>query len=207
MTRMIINREIALKNLTIARDILGAKGIPMFLHFGTLLGALREKDFIAHDDDTDVGVYGSDKKAIQALIPALKAAGFEIVYTRDERLYKFKRQGEDLDFFFAYEKKNLFGRRWDLEGRASIPARHLDTLDETEFLGERFKVPHDPYAVVRNLYGRTWNVPIAHFPSRVDWRQRLAKLRNNPGKFFFYIRRFLTDRSKKAASATKPSGI
>lgn len=198
-----MDKRIALENLLIVRDRFAAAGIPMFLSFGTLLGALREKDFIAHDDDVDVGVFSRDRDRIVALMPELEKRGFSTRYVRHARHYKLERQGTELDFFFAEEKRTLRGRRWDLEGRATIAARHLDAFDEIEFLGHRFPVPRDPLTVVKNLYGKTWNVPIANSTSRQDWAGRLAKALKNPGKIPFYVRRYFAGRRRRADAAAR----
>lgn len=198
-----MNRALALENLVLARDCLASRGVPMFLHFGTVLGAVREKDFIAHDDDADAGIYGRDKEAFLASFPALAELGFENLYCRNDRQYKFRRLGEELDFFVAVEGRKFFRRVWDLEGKATIPARHLDTLDDIEFLGESFKVPHDPIGFVRNLYGRTWRVPIADSTSRHDWTVRLGKLFKKPTKLVYYALRYAKERIRWIRTAAK----
>lgn len=191
-----MNKQVALDNLLIIRDLFAERGIPMFLTFGTLLGALREKDFIDHDDDIDIGVFARDRDAILALIPELEKRGFKTRSVRGERVYKLERRAIQLDLFFEVPKHTLRGRRWDLEGKATIAARHLDRLEEIEFLGHRFPVPHDPLGVVRSLYGRTWNVPIPDSTSRQDWSRRIKMVFRNPGKVFFYVRRFFAGRRR-----------
>ena len=57
-----INKKIAQKNLLVIRNILIKTNIRWGLIFGTLLGAIREKNFIAHDEDTDIFVLYEDKK-------------------------------------------------------------------------------------------------------------------------------------------------
>ena len=194
-----MDKQVALENLLIIRDLFAEHGIPMFLTFGTLLGALREKDFIDHDDDVDIGVFASDRNAILALMPELEKRGFKTYSVRGDRVYKVKRQAVQLDFFFTRPKKTLRGRRWDLEGKATIAVRHLDRLDEIEFLGHRFPVPHDPLGLVRSLYGRTWNVPIPDSTSRQDWSRRIRMVLRNPGRVFFYARRFFAGRRRARA--------
>jgi lipopolysaccharide cholinephosphotransferase len=191
-----MNKQVALNNLLIIRDLFAARGIPMFLTFGTLLGAIREKDFIAHDDDVDVGVFSRSRDAILTLIPELENRGFRMRSVRDERVYKLERQAIKLDLFCAVPKKTFRGRRWDLDGKTTIAARYLDGLEEIEFLGHRFPVPQDPRGVIRSLYGRTWNVPIPDSTSRQDWSRRIKMIFRNPAKVFFYARRFLAGRRR-----------
>jgi lipopolysaccharide cholinephosphotransferase len=195
MKTVIKDRAVALENMVIARDVLAKRGIPLFLNFGTLLGALREKDFIPHDDDVDVGIYDRDEAAFLACFDELEGKGLSFFEKIDEmRLYSFARGGEQLDFFIACEKRTIFGRRWDLDGRATVPSRHLDSLDEIVFLGERFMAPHDAKGLMVNLFGKTWTVPLANRPSRIGWMVRARKALRNPGKILFYCGRFVTKR-------------
>jgi lipopolysaccharide cholinephosphotransferase len=192
---VIKNKRVLLENMVMLRDALTSRGIPVFLNFGTLLGALREKDFIPHDDDADLEIYERDEAAFLSCLPGLEDRGLHLFEKIEAmRLYSFEREGEQVDVFVAKERRTLLGRKWDLEGRSTVPARHLDSLEETDFLGERFMVPADPYGLVRNLYGSTWNVPIENRPSRIDWRIRFRKALANPGRFFFYAYRFTTRR-------------
>ncbi|HOX31149.1 MAG TPA: LicD family protein [Spirochaetales bacterium] len=197
----------ALENMVIARDVLEAAGVAVFLNFGTLLGALREKGFIPHDDDVDMEIYERDEAAFLGCRAELEARGFSFVEKIEQmRLYTFRRNGEQIDFFVARERRTILGRRWDLEGRSTVPARHLDSLEPLDFLGQRFMVPADPYGLVRNLYGSTWKVPIANRPSRIGWGFRLRKLLRHPGRLFFYAGRFLARRARWLGLALRAGG-
>ena len=58
--------------------------IPYWLDFGTLLGAVREKDFIQHDLDIDVGMWLLDRTPL--LQKSLEEAGFRKI--RDITIYR-----------------------------------------------------------------------------------------------------------------------
>jgi hypothetical protein len=82
----------------------------MWLEFGTLLGAIREKDFISHDFDIDIACFHSEYSKNDEYI--LKKYGFkkvreilvdEGVYGREET-YQYK--GVDIDIFYFYKRKN-----------------------------------------------------------------------------------------------------
>jgi hypothetical protein len=76
-------------------------------------------------------------------------------------------------------------------------------LERIDFLGEVFNVPADPRGVVRNLYGRSWTIPIAGRPARVSNILRLKKVIAHPEKGLFYLRRFISLRLKWAGFARR----
>ena len=89
------------------RALTGA-GIPFSPVYGTLLGAIREKGFIKHDDDVDMGVW-TDRLpgGLEALHHALEAEGFTLkrsllvddgAFAREET-WKWKHVGVDIFFF------------------------------------------------------------------------------------------------------------
>ncbi len=196
------DRTVGRKNLIDTRDLLEGVGITMFLHWGTLLGAVRERDFIPHDDDIDVGFYLTDLGRFLELKPEFEAKGFEFITENidnreDGYIYKVIRDGVDIDLFPArVVHRFLKGKLWQLDERTTVQSRFLDSIETIEFLGETFKVPSDPRGLMRNLYGKTWNIPIADYPARVDWPVRIRKLLVSPLKIPFYVLRFIIRRTK-----------
>ena len=89
------------------RALTGA-GIPFSPVYGTLLGAIREKGFIPHDDDADMGVWNSMiPGGLDALHKALEAEGFTLSRTllvdggefAREETWKWNHIGVDIFFF------------------------------------------------------------------------------------------------------------
>ena len=52
-----IDKIIARENLLLFKDIVSKHHIPFGLIAGTLLGAIREHDFIEHDEDVDLFLF------------------------------------------------------------------------------------------------------------------------------------------------------
>lgn len=152
----IINKEIAGRNLNILKDVLYSNNIKFILAFGTLLGAVREKDFITHDEDVDLIVFDRDKQKIFDLIPAIMKVGFRIVRYDRRNLLSIMKDGEYIDFYFFKEyKDNLYKCSGILH-----PNEFLENLTTLEFKGVEYFVPQDSEGFLRFLYGDDWRVPI-----------------------------------------------
>ena len=74
-----INKENSRENLLILRNILIKTQIRWGLLFGTLLGAVREGDFIEWDIDTDIFVFDEDKQDLLDTIKELQDHGFKVI--------------------------------------------------------------------------------------------------------------------------------
>ena len=61
-------------------DVMKELNIPYHLNSGSALGAHREKGYIPHDDDIDVGVFYDDipkRSQVDQLLKLLKQRGFK----------------------------------------------------------------------------------------------------------------------------------
>ena len=76
--RKIIDRKISKNNLLDFKKILDSKEIYFGIIFGTLLGAIRENNFIIHDEDVDVFILEEDKHKFMSLLFDLRENGFEV---------------------------------------------------------------------------------------------------------------------------------
>jgi hypothetical protein len=139
-----------------------------FLVDGTLLGAIREGDLLAHDKDVDLGILIED--FTPGFPKILQAAGFRHTRTfgtPEKGLeFAFRRNGIKLDTFFYYpdcETGELFHAAWlkDTPIRYGYPAF---ALVPQSFLGMPMLMPADPIAFLTAKYG-DWKTPVTEW----DW--------------------------------------
>lgn len=164
-----LDRDVARENLLRFREALAAEGVAFVLFFGTLLGAVREGDFIAHDFDTDVVLLERDLPALLRAAPRLVEAGFAWArYKRGGRFLTFMRCGEYIDAYTAVECRRFPYRRClDVDG-VLLPRHLLEGRSDIPFLGRPFSVPARHEEVLAAIYGATWRRPRRDAPSRAS---------------------------------------
>ncbi len=159
-----MNKENAKEILLEVKSILDKNDIEFFLIWGVLLGVIRGNDFIDFDFDIDLGIKHSilvskikdlEKQFIDAGF-IVKLCSTPYQYDRFLKVFKkditvdivdFNLRGDE--YFHAFK----FNR-----GCFVFPRKYFDTLDELEFLGETFKVPHNPKEYLEYVYTVSWNV-------------------------------------------------
>ncbi|NEP56471.1 MAG: LicD family protein [Symploca sp. SIO2G7] len=161
-----IDPKICRENLSVLKSIFDKHGITFWLSYGTCLGAIREGGFIAHDDDIDLDTYLQDRKRIMAIMPELKAQGFELIFVDKVRL-QITRKGFDIDIYSCskFSSKKLKMSGW-LCGYELIETDFFSELKTIDFLGEEYKVPKEPIDYLIYLYGESWQKPIKNFWDR-----------------------------------------
>lgn len=153
-----INKNIAKENLLLLKTILDSKKIPFGIIAGTLLGAVREHDFIDHDEDVDLFLMEEYKMDLFDILPEILTYDFKIARYDRRGLLSLIRNDEyiDLYFFKKYTPGILICSGWIL------PEHFLRELSPISFLGTEFMAPKDIHAYLRYEYGDQWMVPIAY---------------------------------------------
>ena len=95
----IINKEISARNLLDFKRVLDDAGITFLLSYGTLLGAVREGDFISHDEDIDLIVSCEQTQSLLSSLFVLRDNGFEVCRYDRRGVISFMKEGEYIDIY------------------------------------------------------------------------------------------------------------
>lgn len=154
-----MNLKVAGENIKRFQSIIHKSGVRYGLMFGTLLGAIREDNFIRYDEDTDIYVLSEDKERFLRLLPKFKTKELDVV--RDDGDYiSLMRGNEYIDiYFFDLRRKFNFKKYRFLKDNFEVEAYHLEESIKRSFLGVEIMVPKDPEKVLVKLYGKDWRIP------------------------------------------------
>ncbi len=128
--------------------------IKFVIFYGTLLGCIREKNFIDHDDDIDVLVNRNQKEELMNIIRE-KNIKTGIVYEDIVQLYL--GDSGPFDIYFYDELKDDILIKWDLDILHSND--DMFPLNKITFHGHEVYVPNHPENILREIYGDKWTVP------------------------------------------------
>lgn len=167
--------------LTNFHQAMNEVGIPYWLEFGTLLGAVREHSFISHDFDLDVGLFKEDYSDI--IREVLKKYGFKRIrcitaldfIDAYEETYLYK--GVTIDLFFFSREKNCDGVycydfvpvysdiKRTKKGDNAIRRIHFPRIDliEYSFIGINTFVPENYEEHLCMHYGKDYMIPNPHW--------------------------------------------
>lgn len=168
-------------------------GIDYFICFGTLLGAIREHDFIKHDDDLELGVF-SDQYYSQL---AWKFA--EIGFKKQYRYYitgsqiknegfveKYSNGDIHFDLFvFSRNDKNIWCWSYLRDESNTLNAIKLQWpnsgLQRISFQGLEVPAPCNPEAFLEALYGKEWSKPCIYWVDTMAGN--IAEINKKEGRF------------------------
>ena len=154
-----LNLEIAKTNLLKFKKELDKEGVDFTLFFGTLLGAVRERNFIKHDEDIDICVF--NEESLLNLIPILREKGFAFIrYDEDLKIYSFIKDEVYIDVYIPKKVNGIMGAKYVSIIGQFFPKKYFNRFGYLEFLGEEFRVPYNTHKVLCFLYGKNWKIPI-----------------------------------------------
>ena len=130
-----LDREISRENLLILKSVFEKHNLFFWLIDGTLLGAVREKNFIKNDNDTDIRIHYHDIPLLVRCVPELEEKGLKLLRISDGEI-SFMRKNEYIDIEFLREK-----------------TRFTEKFDKIEFLDTTFNIPNSIDEYLTLCYG------------------------------------------------------
>lgn len=134
-------------------------GITFIIGYGTLLGAMREHDFIAHDNDIDTIVWAKDMQKVIDLAPELKKYGINLKCYVLPWILTYEYKGISCDIEFIHEAIWPWRKWFCLLHENYIRKSFFENTEELEFLGEYYTVPAKPEHMLTYWYGSDWRIP------------------------------------------------
>lgn len=152
-----MNNKDASKDLKAVKKILDKLSVRFFLNFGTLIGAVREGNFIKDDKDIDLGILGETKRLL--IRRELEKHGFTQNWEENQSVISCKRKvGFDLHFFVDEGGDVLIARAGNKIIIYGYPKKFL-TFKEIDFNNDTYLIPLDYDAYLKWLGYSDWRVP------------------------------------------------
>ena len=159
-----LNQDDANNILQLTDRLLNDCGVPYFLAFGTLLGAVREGGFIKGDEDVDIII--SDEERLYNSLPYLYEHGLYVNRIFRDELYSFHTEGRhghiDLYVMKDVVKPRIFRKRYIRICNNLHPKRFFTGIrndGKYKLNGHPYPYPSDPEKLLVHWYGRNWRVP------------------------------------------------
>ena len=187
----VLDRVIEEENLLLFSDIMKKHNVPFAFLGGSLLGAVREHDFIEHDDDIDLGINIKYLQNVIDILHEFVEVCFQVARYDRRCIISIIRKGQyiDLAFFEDYNSTTYSCCGW------LVLKEFLDNLDYIEFKGKKYLAPRDYENYLSCEFGPDWMTPIKYFNfNQPWWKVQLIKVSELikaylPGFLYFPLKR------------------
>ncbi|HYO32107.1 MAG TPA: class I SAM-dependent methyltransferase [Nocardioidaceae bacterium] len=146
-------------------------GLPAFISFGTLLGAVRSGKLIGHDVDVDLGYLSAYEYPVDVIRESMRvervfrSKGWKVIRQNGGFLALFLPQSDggsrNLDVFSCFIVNGMLHQVHDVRTKADRSA--VLPLKEIQFEGRTLPAPAKPRVFLRAAYGPGWRVPDPSF--------------------------------------------
>lgn len=184
-----IEKDIAFENLKLVAQVLNNLGIKWGPFLGTLLGIIRENDFITWDEDTDLYILEEDEDILKNALWELIPLGFEVIRYERRGLYSIMRKGEYIDFYIMHK---ITPELRHSGGSDYIFNKYLTTTIPWDFKGLPISVPKDYDEFLTFQYG-DWKTPVQYADFNLGFIKRSyyrikSQIKNNlPDSIYYFL--------------------
>ena len=152
-------------------------GVKPFLVYGTLLGFVRENDFLPHDNDIDLGLLDDDFQKKHLIKEILSKKGYRL---RFDDGYSFEFIHPEwpylfVDFYRVFKKRNhmVIETLSDVDMKTVnsyyFPLEAMDEFRIVNFHKSKISIPSDPTIFLSTAYGE-WQIPNRKFCYLSDYK-------------------------------------
>lgn len=181
--RLIERREEHLNALDKIFAVFEKLEIPLVLSYGTLLGAVREGTFLAHDDDVDLLYFdgaGSQEEVIanqQVLIERLNAVGVKCGGEPLGKNFHVFLDGVSLDLFPSWKVGDRLYLLMEQMRYRDIAADLVLPPATAQIHGRAYPAPRDTAGFLTERYSSAWPTPDIYYgwPWKVTQTQEPVK--------------------------------
>ncbi len=168
-------------------------GYSLYFIGGTLLGYIREKDFLEHDKDMDISYFSrytnvSDvKKEILEIIDALIASGEKLYFVRSDyslvkNYFRWRVDERDrIDVMPTWSQNGIVYRPTFVGYQGSREI--ILPLKKEKFYGHDIYIPNKPEIKLANVYGDDWRIPNKGFKKKTRKSDQTVEVVSNQLSF------------------------
>ncbi|WP_457788933.1 hypothetical protein [Anaeromassilibacillus sp. SJQ-5] len=170
-------------------EVLQDEPISYFYIYGSLLGIIREKQFLSHDIDIDLGILDISQQQVKDLIHKLQSAGFRLIrYCEQENtvteftcqyggipidFFLFQTEGDMMISYEYYRREDLTYPNDETTSIARLVCRRAEGFIDMPLYGTPLRVPRNYEQILCDQYGVDWRVPNTNWknteaPNRFD---------------------------------------
>lgn len=170
--KLVSHRDAFLAAAAKAIQVLEADGREPVLAYGTLLGAVRSGEFIAHDDDLDLLCRvpahdeASARREMERLVEWLNGQGFLAKFSSPSALNVHaidRANGALIDIFPFWQVGDQVYLHMERMAIRGIDASLLTGRGEVSLHGRTYPAPSQREGFLQARYGDSWRTPLVHF--------------------------------------------
>lgn len=160
-------------------DAMKCMGCEYWLDYGTLLGAIRNRGFIKHDEDLDFGVLYDNKMIVESNIHNYGFKMFAKSFIENGRgeIHRFIYKGVTFDIYYytidnetkahCYSFRKIPGEDYSSAKKQYVLVERYDLpfngLRNISLFGRTFKAPSNTEEYLITLYGTNYLIPDSSF--------------------------------------------